>query len=425
LAAWDLWKLPLKAVGMLLGLHAATVALVVLAVIAMPRPSAGQLGYASVAVLGIVWARTHAAYRPAQADQAYGRTTRIQHSADDCWLSALAIGVPLGLGVIAVLVGEALRHLVQRVAFGSAPQRWTVPGKPSRLLFSASSNTLAVATAHVVFTATAGSNELGPRSVAAAVLAILCLQLTTYFALIAVMQLTTGMGWRRLLRDEFQVAVAQCSQKALGVLIWAGWATAPWTVFFAFPLLLSFQRAQRHATLLEQAQIDSKTGIANAAHWRTRSELAIANAGLHGPPAVVFIIDLDHFKVVNDTHGHVAGDEVLRQTAERIVEAVRPGDLVGRFGGEEFTVLLGRARADEAFVVAERIRVAVGTTPMTYGGTIAIPITCSIGISTVDPRAEVPLTEALSRADGALYLAKARGRNRTERAVVDDAITAP
>ncbi|MBK5307478.1 MAG: GGDEF domain-containing protein [Frankiaceae bacterium] len=411
--------------GMLLVLHAAAVALAVLAVIAMPRLSGGQLGYASVAVLGIVWARTHAAYRPSQADQVYGRSTRIQHSADDCWFSALAIGVPLGLGVIAVLVAEVLRHLIQRLAFGSAPQRWTVPGKPSRQLFGASSNTLAVGIAHLVFTGIAGSDELGLRSVGAAVLAILCLQLATHVALITVMQLTTGMGWRRLLGDEFQVAVAQCSQKALGVLIWAGWATAPWTVFFAFPLLLSFQRAQRHTTLLEQAQIDSKTGIANAAHWRTRSELAIANAGLRGRPAVVAIIDLDHFKVVNDSHGHVAGDEVLRQTAERIVEAVRPGDLVGRFGGEEFTVLLGRAAPEEAFVVAERIRVAVGTTPMRYGDALAIPITCSIGISTVDPRGEVPLTEALSRADAALYRAKANGRNRTERAVAADVTTTP
>lgn len=419
---WELWRMPARAVALLLSLHIATLAVVVLAVREMVVPTAGQFSYALVAVLGVVWARTHATLRAGRSADVYERSGRIQHSSDDCWISALAIGASLGAGVLAVLAFEALTYLVHWVAFRAAPQRWRAPQKPSRLLFSVSSNGLAVAFAHTVFAATGGGSTFGLRAAAAAALAILCLQLATHGALIAVMHLAAGIDLRRLLHDEFHVALAQVSQKALGVLIWASWAQAPWTILFAFPLLLSFERAQRHAALLEQAQTDTKTGIANAAHWRSRAEHMITQA--RGLPAVVALIDLDHFKVVNDTFGHAAGDVVLRQTADRIQQAVRPGDVVGRFGGEEFTVLLGRATLEEAHAVAERVRSLVAGSPIpceTPTGTAMIPITCSIGISEIEPQEQGALTAALARADLALYRAKRQGRNRTEvapRAVV-------
>jgi diguanylate cyclase (GGDEF)-like protein len=134
-------------------------------------------------------------------------------------------------------------------------------------------------------------------------------------------------------------------------------------------------------------------------------------------PVAVFVLDLDHFKSINDRFGHPMGDRVLRLFAQVTMAHLRSSDLVGRLGGEEFGVLLADATRDNAFMVAERLRTAFAAAAK-MGGDPPLAATVSIGVAIIqDPRED--LSALLTKADQALYLAKARGRNRVELASLD------
>jgi diguanylate cyclase (GGDEF)-like protein/PAS domain S-box-containing protein len=153
---------------------------------------------------------------------------------------------------------------------------------------------------------------------------------------------------------------------------------------------------------------DSLTGLANRRYFLAEAERAAARADRHGQALSLLLFDLDHFKRINDQHGHQAGDEVLREVAQRTRKSLRAEDMPARWGGEEFVVLLPMTALPEASRVAERLRVAIGGTPsVTSAG--PLPVTCSCGIA--QRRRAEPILEFIARADAALYQAKDAGRN--------------
>src|SRR5205085_12365913 len=134
-------------------------------------------------------------------------------------------------------------------------------------------------------------------------------------------------------------------------------------------------------------------------------------------PIGVLLIDLDHFKSINDRFGHAVGDKVLQIFAKTTRGGLRQTDLIGRLGGEEFTVVLADASTDNAYLVADRLRKAFAAAAAVVDGE-TIYATASIGVSIiVDPRQD--LAKLITLADQALYLAKARGRNRVEVAAIE------
>ena len=169
----------------------------------------------------------------------------------------------------------------------------------------------------------------------------------------------------------------------------------------------------REVELLELANTDMLTGVANRRFFYQRLQEEIRRLRREGQRearSALLLIDLDHFKQVNDCHGHAAGDEVLRNFARLARQALRQGDLLGRVGGEEFAALLAAEDAAGALRVAERLRRAVQQSPfITQAG--PIPLTVSIGITDLQDRDQAP-EGPLERADGALYAAKRKGRNR-------------
>jgi diguanylate cyclase (GGDEF)-like protein len=139
-------------------------------------------------------------------------------------------------------------------------------------------------------------------------------------------------------------------------------------------------------------------------------------------PLSVFFIDLDFFKLVNDTHGHMVGDDVLRSVAKKVSSAVREYDHVGRYGGEEFLVVLPNCNVETALEVAERVRQQVCDEPIVIA-TTQLRVTVSIGLS--QWHSDQELLDLLRRADVALYRAKQNGRNRVEVEVASEAEDTP
>lgn len=172
------------------------------------------------------------------------------------------------------------------------------------------------------------------------------------------------------------------------------------------------------AELRRLASSDPLTGVPNRRHFEERSAQIIAAREATGRSVAVLMLDVDHFKNINDTHGHLVGDEVLKILARRCRDALRDRDLFARFGGEEFIALLPAPSFDEVPLTAERLRSVIASEPMNIGG-IRIEVTISIGgaMGEAVPGSDARLLEALiTRADDALYQAKAGGRNRVHMA---------
>jgi diguanylate cyclase (GGDEF)-like protein len=160
-----------------------------------------------------------------------------------------------------------------------------------------------------------------------------------------------------------------------------------------------------------QAMKDSLTGLWNRAAFKELFELELERAGRTQDMTGLLLLDLDHFKRINDAYGHLTGDVVLRKAARLLRQSVRSYDFVGRFGGEEFLIACPGCDDLQIRAYAERIRVAVESNPIRIG-TIEIPITFSIGAAVATPDQRI-MASALAVADIALYRAKGAGRNRT------------
>lgn len=165
----------------------------------------------------------------------------------------------------------------------------------------------------------------------------------------------------------------------------------------------------RHS--LSLALTDELTGLYNRRYVFAHLNEQLARMPEAGSRTAVMLFDIDHFKLVNDQHGHLAGDEVLRELAGRAVRHVRSVDLVGRLGGEEFIVVMPETTLAEATIVAERMRAAVAEEPFMLDGRKTLRVTVSAGVAVTGDSGD-KLDDLLKRADDALYAAKNAGRNR-------------
>jgi two-component system cell cycle response regulator len=185
---------------------------------------------------------------------------------------------------------------------------------------------------------------------------------------------------------------------------------------------LQAELIEARETLRIQATHDPLTGV-----WNRRAILEVlgnelARSRRDGPPVAVAIADLDHFKRINDTYGHVAGDMALCEAVSRMHALLRPYDAIGRYGGEEFLIVLPGCTAQDALKLAERLRLGISQETMSISGG-RIVVTCSLGLAASDTIAAPDATSLIRAADAALYRAKAYGRNRLELATAADVAT--
>jgi diguanylate cyclase (GGDEF)-like protein len=216
-------------------------------------------------------------------------------------------------------------------------------------------------------------------------------------------------GWRDVLWDSERL-ILDVTEVCVGVLVTIACALSPVLLFVALPPVILLQRSLLHQQLRAAARTDAKTGLLNAAAWQREADIEITRVVRTKESLALLLVDVDHFKRVNDTHGHLVGDQVLAALAESFRQQVRDSDVVGRFGGEEFVVLLPDADVAEASKVAERLREQVGAAPvMVASGEVRV--TVSVGVAVLGPPGD-DIAGLMARADLALYRAKEAGRNR-------------
>ncbi|RME21235.1 MAG: GGDEF domain-containing protein [Deltaproteobacteria bacterium] len=175
--------------------------------------------------------------------------------------------------------------------------------------------------------------------------------------------------------------------------------------------VLSRRNFTQQQALTRLASIDGLTGALNRRAFLARCREELHRAGRNRRPLCLVMLDLDHFKRINDTRGHAVGDLVLREAAARLRQRMRESDVLGRLGGEEFAVLLPETGLAEAREVAERLRRVLADSPIRARG-VEVAITASFGVAPVDAADDDGVERALQDADTALYRAKEAGRNR-------------
>lgn len=408
--SWGLWSLPRPMLGYVLGTEAVTVAVVV-ATSWMTPITESSWQWAAILLLGSI---VHS-----EASQWIERIREV--SAEDgpythlhsTWFFAavLVLPVPLATGLIVI----------------SYVHRWFRVHKRRavcyRKVFSAATVLLGLVAAELVLAGMYPSVDqpyiavmTGPLGLAALLAAGLVYRLVNYGLVVGAF---IGMALDKPIRSALGPASDQliiAAAVGLGYGITIVLIDRPWTA----PVLLITVLALHLGLLLPQfraaARMDGVTGLARPEWWDEQVGHELARAEKIDSSVGVLILDLDHFKTVNDTHGHPAGNDVLRAVADAIRHSVRGYDLVARWGGEEFAVLLPGVGVDLIGTAAERIRAAVAalqvSTKNNDGKDVTVgELTVSVG-AVVFPAHATVASDLLLAADAALYSAKEAGRDQ-------------
>jgi diguanylate cyclase (GGDEF)-like protein len=285
-----------------------------------------------------------------------------------------------------------------------------------RRAYSAAAQGLAYATVSVIFHHAVSMSGMGMGTGVWTLLVVGCGLLRLALNDGLVLTAVKGAAPQTRLRSEItgtEALFGSSAELALGTLVTFVAAHVAFAAVLALPLVISLQRSLRHSQLLAEASVDAKTGLLNDRTWRRRAAEEVERAAQAGVPTAVGILDIDHFKAVNDTYGHPAGDQVLEGLAA-VVTAQLPGSaLIGRTGGEEFAFVLPGATPRAAIEAAERLRKTIPLTVFRFDGTSGqglVCITASIGL-VVTARPDRNLGRYYGSADRALYAAKHSGRD--------------
>ncbi|WP_020575445.1 sensor domain-containing diguanylate cyclase [Actinopolymorpha alba] len=415
LRTWRLWSLSVPAITYLLLVDAVALASCVALALSGP-PRVSEIGTAVTlclcAVIGTEGAR--------RVERRRRRGGALHKDLQPVWMLAAAVVLNPATALACVLV---MRVWWRIRASRCIPHRW---------VFSTAVALLSTAAAHGVYD-TLRETLLDARwSAAASVMAAVVSAAVTFIAIdtlvcaIAIRLLVPGSTPRQMFGEPPELAVDAVAG-GLGCLVAAASMVSPWIALLAIPITLTGQRALLLDQLETEANTDGKTELASFPWWRQEVEDRLARARRRSERFGILLGDLDHFKRINDTHGHLIGDQALHAIAGRMRAAIRAEDLAGRFGGEEFVIGMPCVDASDAVGAAQRLRTAISGDPLavstddgaksTPGTSAIIRLTMSIGVA-VFPEDGATLDELLEHADRALYAAKAAGRDRVSRGEV-------
>ena len=404
--SWQLFALPPPVVGYVFAVIAADLGLTVRGILRTPVRAADVALFAALLICGAVCI---------EATRRLGQPTGVSRDLLSAWWLPIALLLPPVYALIAPIILGVLLYL--RIRRTPAYRR----------LFSSAALGLAGAIASAVFwlvgpSATAARPVpwvshpavhawfMRPAAVLTAIgCAVLFNVLNTGMVAVAAHAAQPQARWAEVLWDQ-ESLLLDVTEICVGVLVVIACALSPALLCVALPPVIVLQRSLMHQQLQAAARTDAKTGLLNATAWQREADTEIARARRAGETLALLLCDVDHFKRVNDTYGHLAGDDVLRGLAAELRQQVRGSDVVGRFGGEEFVVLLPRADADEACKIAERLRHRASVMGV-YADSDAVNVTISIGVAVLGMHGRDQF-ELLAAADLALYRAKDAGRDQ-------------
>ena len=406
--SWPIWETPSALLTSILLVELTAVGLVAASALAAGAPT--RVDVVRAVILGLLGlTHTEAVLR---TERLRRRITAPHHiDLSSVWIFAGAVVLPVTLAVAVTVVVQF--HI------------WARTGRPKAAYYRHVFTTATMVLACLGASAVVGHPPAALTAPALLTMVLALLVFTTVnTALIAgAIAMSTAQPNLATALGDWDDNVLEVATLSLGGLTAVALLINPWLVLLVLPSLLVLHRAVLVRHLQEAASIDGKTGLLNAATWHTRAERELQRSTRGGGPRAVLVLDLDHFKAVNDTHGHLAGDQVLAAVADAVRSEVRDRDLVGRFGGEEFVVLLAaRGSGPDAGpgddvgleTVAERIRRRVAALrveiPTADGPLTIAGLSISVG-GAVHPDGVGDLRELLQIADTALYAAKRAGRN--------------
>lgn len=390
---WPFWTIPLKC-RLLDGVMLA--AALGLALRPTDRP-AGQLLAACSALFALMVYDIEAGRR-AEGGRLVGQRP---HKGLSAWpfAAVLLTANPLASLIAVPVYGYAWLR-------GMRVQSWKWVGSAAIVMLGAQAalTVLVIGGMPTGLSAVSPSGLRGPVMLAGAALAFLAVESGLLFGC-SITNDPVDERWLKTQLSSWSFYTAELAVLCQAAIVTVLFSVAPALVLFTLPWYGMLQRALLHAPLRDAAERDAKTGLLTHAGWERHAKHELASRR----PFSVLLVDLDHFKAVNDMYGHLIGDVVLQRAAVALQEGLRPHDLLGRFGGEEFCILLPDADAATALAVGERLRAGLST--LRVPGYELLRVTGSVGVYTSDPAPPSRLTEALELADRALYTAKQEGRD--------------
>jgi len=400
---WELWSIPPRALTYLLGLEVLVGALTVVLLLRGHFAAFDAVRAALLVGLSTLFSETANRVDLLRRYLHLGVRDRAWSNPTSVWTFAAALLLPAGYA--AVVVAVIYGHILLRSRRHRAARSY-------RIVVSCTTTLLGT------YAAIALQGVLGIRlsngGAEAALVALVALLGYTFVSLVAI---TTAAYLER--RPATVQAVLpgadalgfEVATLLLGVVTAAFVLGSPWLLPAVFVLVAVLHRSTLVNELEVAARNDTKTGLLNADAWHSLADQHLLRAERRGTPVAVLMIDLDHFKRVNDRFGHLAGDRTLKAVAVCLKEELRGYDAVGRFGGEEFIALLDGVAPETAMNIAVRITQAIrALTPLTADHGCARPITASIGVASY-PGDGTSIDELTAAADTAMYTAKTAGRD--------------
>lgn len=390
---WAVWALPSPARAWLLGTELAAAAGTTSLILLQPLTGPAAARAAVLAILALGYAEATRRIERVRIYLAAGGSTP-RAAPLSVWSFAAVVVLPAGwaAAVLAMLYAQEFLHA-----------RLDRTGRPHRLLFTAAAALVAQLVAGLVAAAPHG-DEAGPAAAAVLIGAALIYTTVNLAILLTGMWLATGRPRLRGMLPDADAIGYDLSCLALGLAAGQLVAHSP----YATPVLLGpvayLHRSAMVKSLHRAARTDLKTGLLNAAAWSEHASAVLARCARAAQSAAILVLDIDHFKQINDTRGHLVGDRMLHEVAGVLRHEVRGHDRPGRFGGDEFVVVLDDVSPHSARDIAQRLHTALAAIRVDD-----LTLSLSLGLAHTNQHG-TELNTLLAAADAALYTAKASGR---------------
>lgn len=406
-----MWSLSRSARAYLLAVEVLALAVTTTLLLHEAVTTTALVGFAILTALNVGYAEIGAR---SQRLTRYLSTGKVFSNPMSVWSFTALLTLPAGWAALFV-AGQYAHSMLQR--------RRERSGNTYRVLFTAAVSITAQLLAAAVLTAgDAPGHALHGDLVAGVVVlgAAAVFWASNLSVLLAGMYLAARPPSIRVLIPPPDTLLAEGAALLLGVIAAEFLVHSPVLLPITLVFVVLLQRSTAVKALQQAARTDTKTGLLTVAAWTASAHQLLGRLARSGADVAVLVIDLDHFKTINDQHGHLLGDRVLEATASCLRRELRDRDSVGRFGGEEFIAILAGLDLDQAAAAAERVRASIGALRVRD-----VSVTASIGVAygTAAGDAAARLADLLNAADRALYAAKRAGRNRIETAPV--LLTAP